>query len=91
MAASQPRPGVPVDRFVLDSGAGGTGQVFDWTQIPADLRDRSLLAGGLNPANAAAALQTGVPGLDFNSGLEREKGVKDAGLIAQAFTALRAY
>ncbi|GHF94552.1 tryptophan biosynthesis protein TrpCF [Deinococcus piscis] len=91
MAARQPQPGVPVDRFVLDSGAGGTGQVFDWTQIPADLRDRALLAGGLNPGNARAALQTGVLGLDFNSGLEREKGVKDAVLIAQAFAAVRDY
>lgn len=91
MAAGQPRPGAAVDRFVLDSGAGGTGQVFDWAQIPDDLRDRALLAGGLNPSNARAALATGVPGLDFNSGLEREKGVKDAGLIARAFAAVRAY
>ncbi|WP_261665001.1 bifunctional indole-3-glycerol-phosphate synthase TrpC/phosphoribosylanthranilate isomerase TrpF [Deinococcus sp. Marseille-Q6407] len=89
--AGQPLPGAAVDRFVLDRGAGGTGQPFDWAQIPPELRRSSLLAGGLSPANAQAALQTGVLGLDFNSGLEREKGVKDAALIAQAFAQLRQY
>ncbi|RTR24699.1 bifunctional indole-3-glycerol-phosphate synthase TrpC/phosphoribosylanthranilate isomerase TrpF [Deinococcus radiophilus] len=91
MAAGQPQPGEAVDRWVLDNGAGGTGQTFDWLRVPTELKSRSLLAGGLNPANARAALQTGVLGLDFNSGLERERGVKDPALIAQAFAAVRQY
>lgn len=91
MTAEPTPPGVAVDRFVLDSGAGGSGRTFDWARISPGIKSRALLAGGLNPENAPAALQTGVLGLDFNSGLERERGVKDAGLIARAFAALRRY
>lgn len=91
MTAGEQPPAAPIDRLVLDSGAGGTGKPFDWAQIPPELCGRALLAGGLTPENAQAALQTGVLGLDFNSGLERERGVKDAGLIARAFAAVRAY
>ena len=40
------RPGVP----------GGTGEVFDWGLIPQALAGNITLAGGLNPANVAAAI-----------------------------------
>ncbi|MFC6592999.1 bifunctional indole-3-glycerol-phosphate synthase TrpC/phosphoribosylanthranilate isomerase TrpF [Deinococcus lacus] len=89
MTRQPPRPSAPVDRWVLDNGAGGTGQSFDWSRIPPELLPQALLAGGLGPHNAAAALATGAAGLDFNSGLERQKGIKDAALIAQTFAAVR--
>lgn len=68
--------------FVLDAhepgAAGGTGAVFDWTQIPAPLQRPWLLAGGLGPDNVARAI-TGVRpwGVDVSSGIESSPGIKD--------------
>jgi indole-3-glycerol phosphate synthase / phosphoribosylanthranilate isomerase len=70
---------------------GGTGQAFDWQQLPlnADEKSRAMLAGGLNPDNASLARLQGFYGLDFNSGLESSPGIKDPVKIAKAFAALR--
>ncbi len=70
--------------------SGGTGEVFDWSLV-ADKLDKAMLAGGLNPDNAALAADQGALGLDFNSGLESAPGEKDADKINQAFSALRNY
>lgn len=83
-----------LDKFVLDSGAGGTGQTFDWSRIPADIKEHSLLAGGLNPANLAAALETGCAGVDLNSGVEYGGPApythhKDPAKIAAALSVVR--
>ena len=88
-----------VDTLLLDSGnprlavkeLGGTGRVHDWEHSRA-IRDSVsvpvLLAGGLNPGNARAALQTVEPaGLDVCSGL-RLNGRLDAGLLHAFFGAL---
>lgn len=86
-----------VDRLVLDSGAGGTGKAFDWEHIPAEYRDRILLAGGIGVDNIAAALEQNCSGLDLNSGVEypasagKWAGMKDAGKIAACFANIRAY
>ncbi len=62
---------------------GGHGAAFDW-QL---LRGRKfakpwLLAGGLNPENVARAIATArAPGVDVSSGVEIERGVKNAALI----------
>ena len=37
--------------------AGGTGQVFDWNLIPADLTIPVVLAGGLNAGNVGDAIR----------------------------------
>lgn len=76
------------DLLILDSGPGGTGTSFDWTTIPDSIKEKSLLAGGLNPSNLAEALRVGTVGLDLNSGLEIN-GRKDAGIIAQTFNFIR--
>ena len=59
-----------VDRLVLDAGDGGTGEPFDWSLIPDEVTSTSLLAGGISPSNARAALAVGCAGLDLNSGVE---------------------
>ena len=79
------------DRLVLDSGRGGTGHSFDWSEIPDDIKAHSLLAGGLNLDNLDGALQVGTAGLDLNSGLETRPGDKDSALISQAFRTLRLF
>ncbi len=88
-----------VDTLLLDSGnprlavkeLGGTGRVHDWEQSRR-IRDSVgvpvLLAGGLHPGNARAAMeQVGPAGLDVCSGL-RLNGRLDAGKLQDFFSAL---
>ena len=57
---------------------GGTGTVFDWRQIPAARPRPLILAGGLHPANVAAAIAAVQPyGVDVSGGIEQGKGIKD--------------
>lgn len=80
-----------VDRYVLDNGKGGTGQRFDWSKLAGQDLSNVLLAGGLGADNCVEAAQLGCAGLDFNSGVEREPGIKDADKITAVFQTLRAY
>ena len=75
-----------VDRLVLDSGAGGTGERFDWSRITTT---DALLAGGLTPENLSDALRTGCLGLDLNSGFEDPRGHKDAAALRRGFATIR--
>ena len=60
------RPGIP----------GGTGETFDWARIPP-LHQPLLLAGGLGPANVAAAIKQVQPwAVDVSGGVEAEPGIK---------------
>ena len=67
--------------FLLDGHgpgqAGGRGEVFDWSRVPR--LDRPVfLAGGLGPANIAAAIATAQPyAVDVSSGIESSPGHKD--------------
>ena len=62
---------------------GGNAVSFDWLVLrgwtaPAPW----VLAGGLTPDNVARAVrETGATAVDVSSGVERARGVKDAGLI----------
>ncbi len=81
--------------LVLDSyspvAAGGTGQAFDWTRVPGNLTKPVILAGGLTPANVAAAIAAVHPyAVDVSSGVELSKGIKDAGKISAFLEAVRA-
>lgn len=86
-----------VDRLVLDSGNGGTGTSFDWSTIPASVREYSLLAGGIGLANVAEALAIGCSGLDLNSGVEYPVTAgewahhKDAGALNRIFATIRGF
>ena len=64
------------DLLLLDSGAGGTGKVFDWSLAERLGRDY-ILAGGLTPDNAHEAVERLKPfAVDVSSGVETE-GTKD--------------
>lgn len=80
-----------VDRFLLDAkppvGAelpGGNASAFDWSLTAGRAIPRPwLLAGGLTAENVAEALrQSGAPGVDVSSGVEKARGVKDPARIA---------
>ncbi|MCU4674794.1 bifunctional indole-3-glycerol-phosphate synthase TrpC/phosphoribosylanthranilate isomerase TrpF [Catenovulum sp. 2E275] len=85
-----------IDRWLLDSStkqaAGGTGQTFDWQSIQAlKLEIPFMLAGGLTPDNAQQAARQGAIGLDLNSGVEDQPGIKSANKLTAAFNALKQY
>ncbi len=83
---------------LIDSDAGGafggTGHAADWSLIA---RERALLhgtpiilAGGLTPANVAAAIAAVSPhAVDVASGVESQPGKKDRNLITQFITTAR--
>jgi phosphoribosylanthranilate isomerase len=84
--------------MVLDSGTpiqrGGTGRNFDWDEAAPlvrvlSRRTKIIIAGGLNPQNAAKALAMFNPfGLDVVSGVEREPGKKDPEKLRAFFEAV---
>ncbi len=74
--------------FLLDAdsaGYGGSGQVFDWALAArAAARHPIVLAGGLTPANVAAAVRAARPwAVDVASGVESAPGVKDHELMSR--------
>ncbi len=67
------QPGIP----------GGTGTTFDWGRIPDKMQKPIVLAGGLNAANVAGAIEQASPyAVDVSGGVEVSKGIKDAAKIA---------
>lgn len=73
--------GILVDAYV-EGVAGGTGQVFDWSLATGTFGKEIILAGGLNPANVASAIQQVQPwAVDVSGGVEAAKGIKDADRI----------
>ena len=64
------------DLVLLDHGAGGTGQAWDWSLL-SGMRRPFILAGGLDPENVQEAVRkTGPFGVDVSSGVETD-GYKD--------------
>ena len=61
---------------------GGTGAAFNWQLIPEELRQRIILAGGLDADNVGSAIRQIRPyAVDVSGGLEAEKGQKCAAKI----------
>lgn len=88
-AASHLFSGLLLDTHV--DSYGGAGKVFEWSLIPEELAPRVVLSGGLSAQNVAGAVARVRPfAVDVSSGVEREKGVKDAGKIEAFISAVRA-
>ena len=76
------------DMVLLDSGAGGTGTVFNWKLLQGFPRPY-ILAGGLNADNAADAVSRLHPDVvDVSSGIETA-GRKDPAKMAAFVAAVR--
>jgi len=74
------------------AGSGGTGQVFDWSQMPAPaLRTLPLvLAGGLDAQNVEDAIGLVRPhAVDVSSGVEQTQGVKSWDRMRSFIAAVR--
>ncbi|AHL76033.1 N-(5'-phosphoribosyl)anthranilate isomerase [Stutzerimonas stutzeri] len=79
-----------LDTFVAGV-PGGTGEVFDWSLIPADLPKPLILAGGLTPRNVQQALAEVRPfAVDVSGGVEASKGIKDAESVREFVRLVRA-
>jgi phosphoribosylanthranilate isomerase len=88
-AASPWFSGVLLDAYA--DAYGGAGKVFDWSLIPEELAPRVVLSGGLNVQNATDAVVRVRPfAVDVSSGVEAQKGIKDARSIASFVQAVRA-
>ncbi|MDO9091833.1 MAG: phosphoribosylanthranilate isomerase [Rubrivivax sp.] len=71
-------------------GYGGSGKVFDWSQIPPSVPLPVVLSGGLNPANVTDGVLRVRPwAVDVSSGVELSKGVKSAELMRRFCLAVR--
>jgi phosphoribosylanthranilate isomerase len=84
-------PAVLPARCLFESGRSGAGERADWSAAAGLARRTQLvLAGGLDPETVAEAVRTVQPfGVDVSSGVERERGVKDAVLIREFIRAAR--
>ena len=70
---------------------GGSGKVFDWSLIPAELAHQAVLSGGLNVQNVTEAVVSVRPfAVDVSSGIESAKGIKDTRLMYAFVSAVRA-
>lgn len=78
--------GLLLDAYHPDA-KGGTGMQFNWQWVPQQCSLPIILAGGLSPENAYAAIQSVHPyALDVSSGVEQDKGIKNADLMRAFLT-----
>ncbi|MGE6993992.1 phosphoribosylanthranilate isomerase [Pseudomonas sp. NPDC047961] len=79
-----------LDTFVAGV-PGGTGEVFDWSLIPADLPKPLILAGGLTCQNVQQAVAEVRPfAVDVSGGVELSKGIKDPDCVREFVRLIRA-
>lgn len=63
-------------------GYGGSGKVFDWSLVPANLPCPVVLSGGLHAGNVTDGIHRVRPwAVDVSTGVESAKGIKDAAAI----------
>jgi phosphoribosylanthranilate isomerase len=80
-----------VDTYT-ESAVGGTGMVFDWKLIPANISKPLILAGGLTPVNVGLAIEQVHPyAVDVSGGVELSKGIKDAKKMAAFMQVVNQY
>ena len=76
------------DYILLDQGAGGTGETFDWSLVPA-IKRPWFLAGGLGYDNLESAIRLLHPwAVDLSSSVETD-GHKDPDKILKAVQTVR--
>jgi len=69
---------------------GGTGQVFDWAELPSKHPAPLILSGGLTAENVGAAIRKVRPwAVDVSSGVESSRGVKDPAKIVEFIRSVR--
>jgi indole-3-glycerol phosphate synthase/phosphoribosylanthranilate isomerase len=79
-----------LDRYLLDTGAGGSGISWDHARISVHpARGSFIVAGGISAENARSAYGDGVFALDASSRLESAVGIKDRDKIVALIDALR--
>lgn len=80
------------DAILVDGPSPGSGQLFDWRHADGFPQSRRLiLAGGLNSANVASAIERVHPwGVDVSSGVESRPGHKDPRKVRAFLRAVRA-
>jgi len=87
----------PASKFIIDAFSekeyGGTGTKADWNLAKFAVGKLSaplILAGGLNPANIAEAVNSVKPfGVDVSSGVESSPGIKDHAKMARLFEEIK--
>jgi indole-3-glycerol phosphate synthase/phosphoribosylanthranilate isomerase len=87
-------PALPlhVDKLLIDNATvdGGTGKQFDWETLTLHpLKDKIILAGGINLQNIKKAQQLGFLELDVNSGVESSPGIKQPEKLISLFKQMR--
>ena len=78
--------------FIYEGPKSGQGETVDWATAAEHARNgHMILAGGLGPANVAAAIAAVRPwGVDVSSGVESAPGRKDPRIIQEFISAARA-
>ena len=71
---------------------GGTGETFSWQRAKGCCEKPVILAGGLNPSNAAEAIMVSdAYGIDISSGVEIAPGIKDSEKIGNLVAVVREF
>ncbi len=87
-----PAPPPPEGRGGNGIPRGGRGRSFDWSRLEGHReRGEVILAGGLGPANVAAAAALGTWALDASSGVESAPGQKDPERLRAFFSQRRRF
>ena len=82
--------GLLLDRYDPER-VGGTGEVFDWKQVPEESQQRLIVAGGLSADNVSAVITMLRPwAVDVSTGVESSPGRKVKDKMAHFCTAVHA-
>jgi len=80
--------------YLLDtystSSYGGTGNTFNWSIIPSEIRKKIILSGGISSANISAVINEINPyAVDVSSSLEEYPGKKSESKLLEFFNKVR--